>query len=77
MALDPRLASIELLTLAALRARRSQAAAPRPTVTLQVVYYDASGHEPPEHGARYVYAFPTYERVPAAEGGSQWRLIPD
>jgi hypothetical protein len=69
MALDPRLASLELLTLAAMRARRSQATAPRQRVTLRVVYYDALGQEPDA-----CYTGPTYERV---EGDDQWRLIPD
>ena len=43
MALDPRLANVQLLALAALRARARQDAAPRQTVRLQVVYYDALG----------------------------------
>ena len=68
MALDPRLANSELLALAALRARERQAAAPRPTVTFQVVSSAAFGHE-----QGVIYTGPTYQR---AEGGIRWRLIP-
>ena len=69
MALDPRLANVELLALAALRARERQAHAPRQTLTLQIVSYDAFGHEPD-----VIYPGPTYQRV---EGDDQWRLISD
>ena len=67
MALDARLASPHILALAALRARERLSAAPRQTVTLQVVYYDALGHEPD-----VIYTGPTYQRV---EGEDQWRVI--
>jgi hypothetical protein len=57
MARDPRLASVELLTLAALRARERQEAPRLRPVTLQVVYYDAlSGEETP--GPSYTYDLP-------------------
>lgn len=62
MAPDPRLADMTLLALAAMRAKQRQHAEPRRTVTLQVVYYDASGQEPDELGERYLYALPPYER---------------
>lgn len=58
MALDPRLMSIELLTLAAMRAKQRQHEAPRQCVTLQVVYYDARGIEPDELGESYTVALP-------------------
>ena len=58
MALDPRLASVELLALAAMRARQHQGTAPRQTVTLQIEYYDARGIEPPELGESYTYELP-------------------
>ena len=60
MALDPRLASVELLTMAAMLARKRQAEAPRKTVTLRVVY--AAGLDPeaePEYeGESYTYELP-------------------
>ena len=58
MALDARLASLELLTLAAMRAKQRQTTAPPRQVTLQVLYYDARGLEPDEVGERYVYTLP-------------------
>jgi hypothetical protein len=58
MALDPRLASVELLTIAAMRAKKNQVAAPRRTVTVQVVYVDALGLEPDEEGESYTYELP-------------------
>ena len=58
MALDPRLASVELLALAAMRAKQHQVTAPRQTVTLQVEYYDARGIEPPSKGESYTYSLP-------------------
>jgi hypothetical protein len=66
MALDPRLASLELLALAAMRAKQRQVTAPRRTVTLQVVYYDARGIEPPSPGEAYTYELP----APAPRGGA-------
>ena len=69
MALDPRLASLEILMLAARRAKERQTTAPRQRVTLQILYYDMSGQEPD-----VCYEGPTYERV---EGEDQWSLIPD
>jgi hypothetical protein len=59
MALDPRLMSLELLTMAAMRARERKAGRPpgRPVV-LQIAYVDARGLEPPELGERYVYYVP-------------------
>jgi hypothetical protein len=69
MALDARLADPLLLALAARRAKERQEAAPRQTVTLQVVYSDAFGHAP-----AVLYTGPTYQRV---EGAGTWRLIPD
>jgi hypothetical protein len=50
--------SIELLTMAAWRAKQHQVAAPRRTVTVQVVYYDALGIEPDEEGESYTYELP-------------------
>jgi hypothetical protein len=65
MALDPRLASVEFLTIAALRAKKNQGDAPRKTVTVQVVYYDALGVLPDELGERYTYELPE-------PGGRRW-----
>ena len=60
MGLDARLASVELLTLAAMAAKRRQTDAPRTTITLRVVY--AAGFDPaaePEYeGPSYVYELP-------------------
>ena len=60
MALDPRLASVELLALAAMRAKQNQTSAPRKTITLRVVY--AAGLDPeaePEfEGPSYTYELP-------------------
>jgi hypothetical protein len=58
MALDPRLACLEILVMAAKRAKERQAAAPRQAVTLQVEYYDARGIEPPVKGESYTYYLP-------------------
>jgi hypothetical protein len=69
MALDARLADPVLLALAARRAKERQATAPRQTVTLKIVYYDALGQEPDE-----CYQGPVYERV---EGDDEWHLIHD
>jgi hypothetical protein len=55
MALDPRLADTTILALAALRAQKNQATAPRRTVTLRVVYVDELGIEPLLEGPTYVY----------------------
>jgi hypothetical protein len=65
MALDPRLMGLEILTMAAMRARERQAAPPpgRPVV-LKVVYADAPG-QPPMVGPEYVYYVP--------ETGPAWR----
>jgi hypothetical protein len=71
MALDPRLASPQLLALAAMRLRQRQETEPRPRLVLQTVFYDARGIEPDTEGERYVY-----EMVHTA-GGDTWRLIPD
>jgi hypothetical protein len=71
MSPDPRLASAQLLALAALRLKQRQEAEPRQYVTFQVTYYDARGIEPDELGERYTYT------VPATEGGGEWRLIRD
>jgi hypothetical protein len=65
MALDARLANVELLALAAMRAKQRQQAEPRRRVTLSVVYYDARGIEPLLVGPEYVY----YE----SETGPAWR----
>jgi hypothetical protein len=67
MALDARLASVELLTLAAMRAKQREATAPTQTVTLQIEYVDARGIEPPELGESYTYAVPA-----KAPGGGAW-----
>ena len=64
MALDPRLASVQLLTLAAMRAKERQAAAPDQVVVLQVEY-DAYEDEPPLLGEQYVYVLPA--KAPSAE----------
>jgi hypothetical protein len=55
MSVDPRLANIELLALAALRLRERQQAEPTRCVQLRVVYYDARGIEPLLEGPTYVY----------------------
>ena len=68
VALDPRLASIELLTLAALRARQRQDAEPTRTVVLQIEY-DAYGDEPPLLGERYVLVLP--QKAPSVEAWYQ------
>ena len=65
MALDARLMSVELLTLAAMRAKQRQHAEPRRRVTLQVVYYDARGTQPLLVGPAYVYD--------VSETGPAWR----
>jgi hypothetical protein len=72
MARDARLACIEILAMAARRARERQTTAPRQTVTLQVEYYDARGIEPPSKGESYVYTLPA-----KAPGGPPWHLMPD
>jgi len=69
MALEARLKRLELLTLAALRAKRSKADAPQRTVTLQVVYYDARGVEPDMTGERYEYVLPLVAPVKLRHGG--------
>ena len=69
MALDPRLTSLELLTIAARRAKERQHGAPRRTVTLRVVYGDERGMEPLLEGPTYVYE--------ATQGGAAWRLMAD
>ena len=69
MALDHRLADIQLLAIAARRAKERQTTAPRQRVTLRIVYHDMLGHHPDA-----CFTGPTYERV---EGEDQWRLIPD
>ena len=58
MTIDPRLASPLLLALAARRATERHVRAPRQTVTLQVVYYDARGIEADELGERFTYELP-------------------
>jgi hypothetical protein len=58
MALDPRLANIQLLTIAAIRAKQRQHEASRQTVTVRVVYVDALGLEPDEEGESYTYELP-------------------
>jgi hypothetical protein len=58
MALDARLRSVELLTLAAMRVRARQVSAPPRQVELQILYYDLrTGEE--ELGERYTYELPT------------------
>jgi hypothetical protein len=64
MALDPRLASVELLTVAALRARSRQQQEPTRAVVLQIVY-DAYGDEPEVLGERHVLYLP--EQAPSVE----------
>lgn len=68
MALDPRLASVQLLTLAALRARQRAATQPGEAVVLQIVY-DAYGEEPPLEGARHVLYLP--QQAPSIEAWYQ------
>jgi hypothetical protein len=58
MALDPRLRSVELLTLAAMRAKQRSQAEPRHRVVLQIEYYDARGIDPPTQGEWYTYELP-------------------
>jgi hypothetical protein len=71
MALDPRLASVEVLALAALRLRQRREAEPKQRLTFRVVYYDASGSTPDEYGPQY-----TYELTHTA-GGERWEWIHD
>jgi hypothetical protein len=68
MGLDARLANVELLALAAMRAKQRQQAEPSRKVTCRVVYYDARGIEPEEEGESYTY----YE----SEAGPAWRADP-
>ena len=81
MALDPRLACVELLALAAMRAKQHQADAPTQSVVLQIEY-DAYGDEPPLLGERYVLALPRKRRAsrrgtgPRRASGSQPRPAP-
>ena len=60
MSTDPRLASVELLTMAVMLAKKRQREAPERTVTLQVIY--AAGLDPdaePEYeGETYTYTLP-------------------
>jgi hypothetical protein len=58
VALDPRLADVLLLAIAAKRAKQRQQGEPRQTVTMQVVYYDARGIEADELGECYTYELP-------------------
>ena len=58
MALDPRLASVELLALAAMRAKERQVTAPGREVVLRVVYEGTPWGDPPEEGPEYVYYVP-------------------
>jgi hypothetical protein len=64
MGLDARLANIQLLTLAAMRAKQRQAAAPTQAVVLQIEY-DAYGEEPPLKGEQYVLYLPN--KAPSIE----------
>ena len=58
MTTDPRLACVELLTMAAMVAKKRQTTAPPRHVTLQIVYYDARGIEADELGERFTYELP-------------------
>jgi hypothetical protein len=71
MASDPRLASPELLALAAMRLRQRQETEPKRRLTFRVLYYDASGSYPDELGPAY-----TYELTHTA-GGERWEWIHD
>ena len=63
MALDPRLADVQLLAIAAMRAQKRQAnPPPAPTMRLRVVY--VSPWEPEELVAEHVYELPS--------GGATW-----
>jgi hypothetical protein len=64
MALDPRLANVQLLAIAARRATSRLSAPPTEAVVLQIVY-DASGDEPPLLGERYVLYLP--QHAPSVE----------
>jgi hypothetical protein len=66
MALDARLANVQLLTLAALRARERQRTQPKPgRVVVLKILYDAAPEEPPLEGATHVLYLP--EKAPSAE----------
>jgi hypothetical protein len=64
VALDPRLANIQLLALAAMRARQRAATQPGEAVVLQIEY-DAYGDEPPLKGEQYVLYLPN--KAPSVE----------
>ena len=68
MALDPRLASPQLLALAAMRLTQRQDTAPTPAVVLQFDY-DAYDEEPPRAGERYVLYLP--QQAPSVEAWYQ------
>jgi hypothetical protein len=68
VALDPRLASVQLLTLAALRARQRAATQPGQAVVLQIVY-DAYEDEPPLVGERHVLYLS--QQAPSVEAWTQ------
>jgi hypothetical protein len=57
-----------LTRLARVEAQERQHEKPRQTVTLQIVYYDASGLHPDELGESYVYYVP--------DTGPAWRADP-
>jgi hypothetical protein len=61
VALDPRLADLQFLTIAAMRAKQRQVTAPPRLVSVRVVYYDALGIEPDELGERYTYTLPPHD----------------
>ena len=68
------LACVELLALAAMRAKQRQDAEPTRTVVLQIEY-DAYGDEPPLLGERYVLAAAAESADPSRPGIAPWRAF--
>lgn len=65
MPLDPRLTSLELLALAALRLQQRQREPPPDQAVVLQIEYDAYQDEPPLLGERYVLYLP--QKAPSAE----------
>jgi hypothetical protein len=65
MALDARLACLEILVMAAKRAKERQAAPPPGQAVVLQIQYDAYEDEPPLLGERYVLYLP--EKAPSVE----------
>jgi hypothetical protein len=65
MALDARLACLEILVMAAKRAKERQATPPPTQAVVLQIEYDAYGEEPPTKGERYVLYLPA--KAPSVE----------